>query len=241
MTGFSKNLITVSIFAIAMGFLESAVVVYIREIYYPGGFDFPMVMPSGSIAVTELLREAATLVMLICVGLLAGRSISGRFAWFLYSFALWDIFYYVFLKLLIDWPGSLLTWDILFLIPVTWVGPVLAPVLISLTMMFFALLILHFSYRNGKARISPLQWTLVVTGSLVLILCFTWDYSGFVLETSSFSEIWSVPGEQLAEIISDYIPRKFNWFLFCLGECIILAGIVLFFRQNQGPDSRPAS
>ena len=156
MTGFSKNLITVSIFAIAMGFLESAVVVYIREINYPGGFDFPMVIPSGSIAVTELLREAATLVMLICVGLLAGRSISGRFAWFLYSFALWD-------------------------------------------------------------------------------------YSGFVLETSSFSEIWSVPGEQLAEIISDYIPRKFNWFLFCLGECIILAGIVLFFRQNQGPDSRPAS
>lgn len=228
MTGLKRILIIVSAFAIAMGFLESAVVVYIREICYPGGFDFPMVMPSGNIAITELMREAATLVMLICVGLMAGRNVSERFAWFLYSFAVWDIFYYIFLKLLVGWPASLLTWDVLFLIPVTWVGPVIAPVIVSLTMILFAMLILRFSYRSRKAGISAFQWLLLVTGSLVLILSFTWDYSGFVLEHHSFSEIWSLPGEQLAITISGYIPRKFNWFLFCLGDSIILGGILHF-------------
>ena len=232
MSGLRRILIIVSAFAVAMGFLESAVVVYIREIYYPGGFDFPMVTPEGTIAVTEILREAATMVMLLTAGILAGRNAPERFAWFLYSFAVWDIFYYVFLKLLVGWPASLLTWDVLFLIPVTWVGPVIAPVLVSLTMILLALLILHFSYRSLDARISAVQWILLVAGSFVLILSFTWDYSGFVLEHLSFSEIWTVPGEQLAITISGYIPRKFNWFLFCLGEGIILAGILLFWQKH---------
>ena len=240
MTAPGRILILVSLFAIAMGFLESAVVVYIREIYYPAGFDFPMVAPEGIIALTEILREAATILMLLCVGMIAGRSASERFAWFLYSFAVWDIFYYVFLRLLIGWPGSLLTWDILFLIPVTWVGPVLTPVLVSLTMIAFALIILHFAYRYGKARISPAHWIILVAGSLVLILSFTWDYSGYILNQYSFHEIWSIPGEQLAEIISGYIPRKFNWLLFCLGEGIILSGIILFFMQNRSSVSVPS-
>lgn len=110
-----------------MAFLESAVVVYLRAIYYPDGNLFPMKLIEGRIAVTELWREAATMVMLITVAVIVSKRAIERFAWFIYAFAIWDIFYYVFLYFLLGWPQSLLTWDILFLIPVTWTGPVLAP------------------------------------------------------------------------------------------------------------------
>ncbi len=99
-----KLLIIVTAFAIAMGFLESAVVVYMREILYPGGFEFPLSPIPVRLAVAELLREVATLVMLVSIGILAGRRFSTGFAWFIYTFAIWDIFYYVFLWLLLGWP-----------------------------------------------------------------------------------------------------------------------------------------
>ena len=228
-----RVLIIISLFSISMGFLESAVVVYMRDILYPGGFDFPLAPIDSHLALTEILREAATIIMLFTVGILAGRNTSERFAWFLYSFAVWDIFYYVFLKLLIGWPASLLSWDILFLIPVTWVGPVIAPVIVALTMILFALIILHYSYSSRTSYISNLQWILLVSGSIVLIISFTWDYSGFILENHSFSEIWTLPKGSLYELATSYVPRKFNWWMFCLGEGIILAGIILFYRQIQ--------
>ena len=61
--------------------------------------------------------------MLLAVAYIAGGNGPQRFGYFLLSFGIWDVFYYVFLKVLIGWPESLLTWDVLFLIPLTWVGP----------------------------------------------------------------------------------------------------------------------
>ena len=90
----------ITLFGIAMGLLEGAVVVYLRELYYPEGFGFPLKLMSNQVALTELFREAATLIMLMSIGALAGRTRIERFAFFIYSFAVWDIFYYVFLKLL---------------------------------------------------------------------------------------------------------------------------------------------
>jgi hypothetical protein len=119
----------VGIFGIAFGFLEATVVVYLRQLYYPEGFDFPMIWASLELFRIELIRELSTLTMLLSIGILTGRNAIQRFAWFLYAFAIWDIFYYIALKILIGWPPSLLTWDLLFLIPVAWNGPVLAPVL----------------------------------------------------------------------------------------------------------------
>ena len=116
-----KILFWVAIFSIAMGYLESAVVIYIREIYYPEGFSFPLKVLDNHILVTELLREAATLIMLIGIGVVAGKTPIERFGLFIYSFGWWDIFYYIFLKALVGWPESLLTWDILFMVPTTWV------------------------------------------------------------------------------------------------------------------------
>ena len=138
-----SNLIWITFLAVSMAFVESAVVIYLRELYYPAGFDFPMVSMPGRIALTEILREIATLIMLLAMGFLAGKNARQRFAWFIYSFAVWDLFYYVFLKLVLNWPSSWFTWDILFLVPVVWTGPVLAPVLVSLTMIILAFTILY--------------------------------------------------------------------------------------------------
>ncbi len=234
-----RVLVTVSLFSIAMGFLESAVVIYMRELLYPGGFAFPLATIEGRLALTEVLRELATLMMLAGAGILAGRNVPERFAWFLYSFAVWDLFYYVFLRLLTGWPSSLLTWDILFLIPVTWTGPVIAPVILSLTMIAFAVIILRTSLETGRVRISPLHWFILIGGSLVLVLSFTWDYSGFILEHFSFREIWTIPKDRLYDLAANYIPRKFNWWLFCAGELVILGGVLAFYLQNRGSARHP--
>lgn len=133
-----KQLLWLTFFSIAMGLLEAAVVIYLRYLYYPDGFRFPLTLMAENVVITELLREVATLIMLVGVAVLAGRTAHQRFAFFLIAFGVWDIFYYVFLKLLLGWPESLLTWDILFLLPVPWVGPVLTPCLVSLTMILMA-------------------------------------------------------------------------------------------------------
>src|SRR5579859_4688314 len=139
MKSLHTRMIWLTLFSIAMGFLETAVVVYLRKIYYPHGFQFPLTPVDPDIGLVEFLREAATIIMLVGIGIIAGKNTSQKFAIFLYCFAVWDIFYYVFLKLLLGWPESLFTWDILFLIPVPWVGPVLAPSIVALTMIAFAL------------------------------------------------------------------------------------------------------
>ena len=96
-----KQLTWLIAFSVAMGFLESAVVVYLRAIYYKEGFQFPLIAMDTTLAITELLREAATLVMLVGVAALSAQSAYRRFSFFLIAFAVWDIFYYVFLKLLL--------------------------------------------------------------------------------------------------------------------------------------------
>ena len=226
-------LLVVSIFSIAMGLLESAVVIYIREILYPEGFGFPLSPVQADLMLTELLREGATIIMLLGIGFLAGRNSSERFAWFLYSFAIWDIFYYVFLWLLIGWPPSLMTYDVLFLLPSTWIGPVITPLIVSLTMIAFALLILVVNRREEDIKIPGISWLLLITGSVILILGFIWDYSAFIMESMTIRDIWTLPKEQVLKLATQYIPRKFNWFLYILGELVILSGILFFYLRWQ--------
>ena len=145
------------IFAIAMGYFEAAVVVYLRELYYPDGFyikekvGFPFIKfglveelkPfSKKLILTELGREAATIVMLVTLSLIAGNSVKSYIAYFLLLFGIWDIFYYVFLKIILGWPEFLSTTDVFFLIPTPWIGPVWLPILLSGIIIAFSLLIL---------------------------------------------------------------------------------------------------
>jgi hypothetical protein len=228
-----KTFIWITIFAISMGFLETTVVVYLRALLYPNGFVFPLTPIPQSLAVTEILRETATLIMLLGAGTLAGKNAISRFAWYLYAFAIWDIFYYIFLKLLLNWPGSLMTWDILFLIPVVWVGPVLAPVIISLTMIILSILIIKLDANREKVRINFKEWILLIAGSIILIIAFSWDYSAFILKNHKFSDIWAIPAKDMLNEALNYIPSKFNWLIFGLGEIIIISGIFMFWKRNR--------
>lgn len=225
-----RLLITVTVFAIAMGFLESAVVVYMRDILYPGGFEFPLSPIPLRLAVTELLREVATLVMLVSIGLLAGQRFSTGFAWFIYSFAIWDIFYYVFLWLLLGWPQSIMTWDVLFLIPTTWTGPVLSPVLVSLTMILLAMVILVRAERGFGTRIPWKIWTGLILGSLILIFGFVFDYTQHMLTHFSLLEMLQVKNPEVLEVATSYIPHRFPWWIFGVGEMVILTSIAWYRR-----------
>jgi len=116
--------------------LEAVVVVYIRRIMdivpTPQNLD-PQALaqvPDWLIS-TEQTREAATIVMLVALALLAGHTRVQKLAVFLFTFGVWDIFYYISLKALIDWPASLAAMDCLFLIPQPWYAPVWVPVVIS--------------------------------------------------------------------------------------------------------------
>ena len=109
--------VLLGIFSLAMGILEAIVVVYLRAIYYPQGFEFPLSSISPQMLYVEFLREIATIIMLVTLAAIAGKNSLQKLSYFLYSFAIWDISYYVWLKRLLNWPPSFLTWDLLFLIP----------------------------------------------------------------------------------------------------------------------------
>jgi hypothetical protein len=230
-----KKILALALFAIAMGFLESAVVVYLREIIYPEGFAFPLKMMSEKIMITEVFREFATLVMLAGIGYLVGRSWLERFGMFIFAFGIWDIFYYVFLYVLIGWPESLFTWDILFLIPTTWVGPVLAPCINALSMILFGGLTWYFQSKGKLMRVRAREWTLLIIGSLVVIGAYVQDYIRFMRKEFSLIEIFS-PSEsgKLMAYAMKYVPVEFSWWIFWVGEMIIVAAIGAWFVSNRG-------
>jgi len=224
-----KNILRVLGFSIAMAFLETAVVVYLRTIYYPGGFEFPLVPVTGIHGITELLREAATLIMLLMVSVLAANKFTGRFAYFLFSFAIWDIFYYVFLKILLGWPENFMTWDILFLLPVPWFGPVVAPLINSLSMIMLAMVILLPPAKKNPLPLFPGEWTLLITGSLIVILSYTTGYAQYMLEKFTVKNLLTFSEPQaILEHSSLFIPREFPWWIFWIGQGVILLGIILY-------------
>jgi hypothetical protein len=230
----TKTFIWLTVFSIAMGYLETSVVVYLRKIYYPDGFGFPLNPIGKDIVITELLREVSTLIMLTGVAVLAGKNALQRLAFFLFSFAVWDIFYYVFLYVLIGWPQSLMTWDILFLIPMPWVGPVLSPLIITLLMILFAGITVFFDLKGIKARVNLKEWLLFITGAVTVIISWTWDYSRYIISNNPDESIWSFSSkEALFEASQKYVPQSFNWLLFILGALLILFSISMFFVRNK--------
>jgi hypothetical protein len=224
----NKTLVWVTIYSIAMGFLETAVVIYLRKLYYPHGFSFPLAPVHNDIAVVELWRELATLFMLISIGILTGRNKAEKFAYFLYSFAVWDICYYVFLWVFINWPGSLMTWDILFLLPVPWVGPVITPCIIAVTMIFFALTVIRFTGYQIPVSMKAKERWLLWLGALIVIVSFTMDYA-----QTKGATLWRniASGNSLSTDLVDYVPHAFNWWVFSLGELMILLAYFVYRKR----------
>ena len=138
------TLILLAIFGTAMAHLEGVVVVYLRKAL--GMLDSESnkesleKFPSKYVKI-EMTREAATIVMLAVIAYLTGPTWALKGIFFLWTFAFWDLFYYVSLYILIKWPPTLTTIDVLFLIPTPWIAPVWFPVGVSsLTIIAIAVL-----------------------------------------------------------------------------------------------------
>jgi len=239
MKAYLHKITWLTIFSIAMGFMETAVVIYMRKLYYPGGFSFPLIPIDMNIALIEFLREAATIIMLAGIGILAGRTSAQKFAFFIYCFAIWDLFYYVFLKLFINWPASFFTWDILFLIPVPWLGPVLAPCIISITMILLAFTIIYFDIKDCNTSLIQKEWLLFITGCLIVLFSFMQNYCGYIVTEPNSNNILTLSGSgSLFTNICKYVPTTYNWGAFIIGEVIILCSLFLFaIRMKKLNDS----
>ena len=208
----------VVIYAVAMAWVESAVVFYLRsmidriEPYQPD--PLPVI---GGFAPVELTREFATMVMLFAVGFLAGRTWRARIGYAAIAFGVWDIFYYVFLKMICGWPHSLLDWDVLFLLPMPWWGPVLAPVLISLLMILWGTFASQFERTHTSALSNWRVWILNFTGVVLALYVFMAD---------------SIAAAHCGlEAVRTVLPERFHWFLFCAALILMAAPVMMFLRQ----------
>lgn len=175
---FRSTAVTVIAFGIAMAYLESAVVVYLQlALDSQVGAIFPLrpIADVADLVAIEVGREAATLAMIAAVGMLAGRTGLERLAWSAVVFGTWDIGYYAWLFAFSGWPPSLATTDLLFLIPVPWVGPVWTPVVVSAALVGFGLAAARALRRGRRLVLRPWHWVAGIGGGLVAILSWTLD------------------------------------------------------------------
>jgi hypothetical protein len=218
--------IVLTLFSISMGLLETAVVVYLRALYYPEGFQFPIITLGTTILKTELFRELATLIMLASIGYMNGENKHQRIAAFMYSFAIWDIFYYVFLKVFLNWPASILAWDLLFLLPVPWIGPVLAPCIISLTMISIYIIMVSRGNQGFQVKLDKTFWRLTLLGFSMILYTFMHDSVQTLIELSKLDSF------DLLKDIRSLIPKQFNWPFFLLGESVCVFAVIGLWRQK---------
>lgn len=213
-----KRFLIMVVFAAAFAYIESAVVVYLRVIFYPDGFTFPLpnlldFENAGKFLLpTEIGREAATLVLILTACILFGRNRQQRFAYFLAIFAVWDIFYYIWLKVILDWPASIMDWDILFLIPTYWASAVIYPVIMSIIMLAFAVLILRRDAIGKPIKVTPIDWLVFVAAAVIVVVSFC------------------TPGRHIAD--PDY-KAYFYWPIFALGAASAVAIFAKCLIKNK--------
>ena len=226
-----RTLLALLIFGTAFGYLEAAVVTYLRLLhgpdvarFHPGRKAddlFPLLTLEQLRALgaqtthtlgTELGREAATIVMVAAIALAVSRNAGEWAAAFVIVFGTWDITFYAFLKVLIDWPASLMTWDILFLIPVPWVGPVLAPVLVSAAMIAAGV----WQMRR-PVRVRAKEWFGILGGAVVVIIAFALDYEN---------------------IMAGGMPNPFHWGVFIVG---LATGVASYAWAHRASAAGPTS
>jgi hypothetical protein len=204
-----KTFFVITMYALAMAWVESAVVYYLRSMIdrivpYQA---IPLPKISG-FAAAELVREAATMVMLATVGWLAGATWRSRFAYCLIAFGIWDIAYYIWLVPLTGWPTSITDWDILFLIPFPWWGPVWAPVSIALLMVVFGSLV---SRHDSDTRpVWPGQRSLFAASAGILLALY-------VFMADSLRVVFTIGISGLY----DLLPVWFNWPLFLIALALM--------------------
>jgi len=204
--------VVVVIFAVGMAWVEAATVYYLRVLtnrlvpYQPNPLPI-----DGILGQVELVREAATLVMLIAVGMLAAREWRKRVAYAVIAFGVWDIFYYVFLRIMSQWPTSPTDWDVLFLLPLPWWGPVWAPVCIALLMIVWGTFESQSAESMRPTWLSRTLWTAGVFGIALALYVFMAD------------ALRSLP--RGIEATRSVLPTSFNWLAFCAALSLIAAPV----------------
>ncbi|MEM7314367.1 MAG: hypothetical protein AAF497_14565 [Planctomycetota bacterium] len=214
-----KQIGILSTFAIAMALLEAAVVVYMRQLYYPENplELFPLAFLDSFDPMVELSREVSTIVMILAVAFLAEASTwTKRFAAFVFVFGLWDLFYYVWLKVLIDWPQSWWEWDVLFLIPAVWLGPWICPALIALLFTFWGGWVL---ISKSEFAFSPTCLTIFTIGAIVGLITF-------------FQPAIAYESQHGAGTLNQFEPDGFWWWMFWPAFAAMTAGL-LMTRTNR--------
>jgi hypothetical protein len=221
-----SRILALVLFAVAMAHVEAALVVYLRELYYPQDprAIFPLRLLSLPHLQLELVREAATIVMLLAVAWLAERGAVRRFAAFVLLFGVWDIFYYVWLRVFLGWPMEWLEWDVLFLIPWPWLGPWVAPVAIS------ALFVLWGGFVLGVRRDYP------VSGRAALVFAAGALVDLYVFLAPSWPLLARGP-----EGFDGFTPSTTPWGLFVVGLALMAVGLGLSLRGGVSQLPREGS
>jgi hypothetical protein len=211
-----KNIIFVGIFAIAMAYLESAVVVYLRAMYGITDLLRDINLTPDVYTFIEIGREAATIIMLALVALLAGSNWQKKIGYFFLAFGVWDIFYYIWLYIFIQWPTSLLEWDILFLIPLPWWGPVIAPILISILLISIGFLLIN----DIKFKVTRIDWMLFILSIIIILYSFVEDSIWIIFSTEgNFYEIR---------------PTSYSWILFIIPFLVwVITSVKVFYHGRR--------
>lgn len=227
MTGrLRRTVVGLFLFGVSFGYVEAAVVIYLRALYEPvrqrltpgraPGDLFPLVDRDRMVAEApetarllnvEVIREAATIVMLAAAAMLVAGERSLWLPAFSIAFGLWDVSFYLFLKLWINWPASLQTWDLLFLLPVPWAAPVLAPVIVS-----FSIIGCGLAALCRPVDIGWRHWIGLVLGGALVVLSFTWDFR---------------------YVLAGNLPHPFAWWLFLTGEMVSLGTFLKVFLKRS--------
>ena len=215
-----RTILGLVLFGIAFGYLEAAVVVYLRTLSAPiregAGLPsnnlFPLTRiselgPYLRVVKIEVVREAATLIMLAAIALTAASGFRGWLSGFSLVFGVWDLAFYGSLKVLIAWPQDLFTWDLLFLLPVPWSAPVLAPVIVATSLVIGGTL----GLLRNPPKVSWIPWTLLVSGGAILLAAFMWDWRN---------------------VANGGVPHPFAWGIFAAGELTGLLGLAAAIRKS---------
>ena len=213
----------VVVFAIGMAWVEASSVYYLRAMIDRVNPYQPDPLPMhGALEQIELVREAATLVMLVAIGALAGRTWLTMLAYTTIAFGVWDIFYYVFLKVICDWPKTLFDWDVLFLLPLPWWGPVLAPVCIAILMIVWGTLVAQHRAKDPLSRM-PASWCMGLLGVAVALYVFMGD---------SLRAL-----DQGIDAARSVLPHAFNWLGFVVALALMTAPVVhIGWRIRHNPN-----
>lgn len=210
---------TVVTYAAAMAWAESAAVLYMRIIIESGVLSRRNQLLAGlGLGQAELIREAATLMMLVAVAWMAGQDRRTRLGYLLLAFGVWDLLYYVFLIPLTGWPQHILDWDLLFLIPLPWWGPVLAPVSIAMLMVLLGTLIILGTCLGKNIWPRKPVWAFYLLGMIVTLYVFMADSINSALQGNTAN--YYLP------------PVHFNWTIFLLGLGLMLSPILAILRES---------